>query len=110
MKTFEFDVAIGSSSTADYPVKTVKFGEGYEQRQPQSLAPILEKWSVSATGTKKHIDKIKAFLDEHAGYKAFLWRVTPDESYKKYKAKGYRRMPKGGGVWELQWEMEEVLA
>lgn len=110
MKTFNFDIAIDSSSQVNYPVKLVKFGEGYEQRQPQSLSPILEKWSVSAVGTKAHIDNIKAFLDEHAGYKAFLWRVTPDEPYKKYKANGYRRQPKGGNIWSLQWEMEEVLA
>ncbi|MBS9777636.1 MAG: phage tail protein [Gammaproteobacteria bacterium] len=110
MKTFPFDVAINSASQAKYPVKKVLFGDGYEQRQPQSLTPTLEKWSASAVGGKKHIDNIKAFIDEHGGHKAFLWRVTPDEPYKKYVVESYKRTPKGGAKWEISFEMREVLA
>ncbi len=110
MEIFNFDVAIGSSATTDFKVNVVKFGDGYEQRQPQGLTPILEDWNVEVVGTKEHIDTIKAFLDKHAGYKAFLWRVTPDEPLKKYKATKYTRKPKGGSIWIISWTMEEVLA
>ncbi len=110
MKIFNFDVAIGGTSDTKYNIKKVQFGNGYEQRQKQGVTPILETWKVSKTGTKQEIDEVKAFLDEHGGVTAFLWRVTSDEPYKKYVASGYTRTPKGGGVWQISFEMREVLA
>lgn len=110
MKIFKWDVGVDSSSQVKYAVKKVQFGDGYEQRQAQGLAPILESWNVSVVGQKSYIDEIKKFLDEHGGYKAFMWRVTPDEDYKKYIAASYRRSAKGGGIWKIDLEMQQVMA
>lgn len=110
MKTFTFPVTIESSSAVEFPVNTVKFGDGYEQRSPKTFRAALEKWQVSTLGTKHEIDQVKRFLDEHAGVKAFLWRLDETEDFKTYTVKGYKRNYKGGALWSLEFEMREVVA
>ncbi|MBS9781523.1 MAG: phage tail protein [Gammaproteobacteria bacterium] len=111
MKTFRWSVNLqGASGEDKTEPKVVKFGEGYEQRQKQSIAPALEIWKVGKTGTKAEIDEIRKFLNEHGGVTAFLWQVEGDEPIKKWVNSAPTRTPLGAGLYQLTWEMREVLA
>ena len=62
-------------SSVSPSVTTIKFGDGYEQRRPTGLnhqlinfQPVFRITSVNSRTA------LEAFLTEHGGYKAFLWR------------------------------------
>lgn len=76
MKTFEFALDNQMNITRKPEVNVVKFGDGYEQRQPKGIAPILSQYDVSRIADTDTIKAIDAFLVEHGGVTAFLW--TPD--------------------------------
>lgn len=110
MQTFEWCVDLqGAAAVHKFGVRSVRFGNGYEQRQPEYLKPKMQNWSVQKTGQKALIEEIKAFFDAHRGVKAFNWR-PPGQGLIKVKVSEYRETPKGGGVWQLSWEFEEVPA
>lgn len=99
----------GTSATVTYNVRTVQFGDGYEQRQATSLRRKKHEWAVTKTGKNLLIDEIVAFLDEHMGLAPFLWRRTGEYDL-LVKVDSYTKTPKGGGVWTLSFTMKEVLA
>lgn len=110
METFTWCVDLqGASATHKFGVRTVKFGEGYEQRQPTGLRRKMQTWSVQKTGKKALIDEIKAFFDARRGVEAFYWQ-PPGMAKLTVKASEYREIPKGGGIWQLSWDFEEVIA
>lgn len=65
--------------------RAIKFGDGYEQRTPDGLNNVVEKWSLSWTvRTKATIDAIDDFLASQAGSLWFYW-TTPRGQTKKFK-------------------------
>lgn len=109
-ETFDWCVDLAAASaTHKFNVRTVQFGDGYEQRQPKSLRPKTQIWSVQKTGKKALIDEIKAFFDARRGVQAFYW-TPPGRTRLLVKVSEYREVPKGAGVWQLSWDFEEVLA
>lgn len=108
-ETFRWRVTSESSATHTFSVRTVKLGDGYEQRQPLSLRPKMQKWQVRLVGKKAVIEQVKAFLDARRGVEAFYWQ--PDGHPRLLvKAAEYRETARGGKVYELSAEFEEVLA
>lgn len=74
----------GLQSGGDFRVKTVSFGDGYEQRRPDGLNTVKRKWALSWT----LLDPIQKstlmdFLVDKKGVHAFLWTV-PD-SLEEYR-------------------------
>jgi phage-related protein len=56
-------------------VTTIKFGDGYEQRRPTGLNHQLINFQpVFRITSDNSRTALEAFLAEHGGYKAFLWR------------------------------------
>ena len=97
-ETFRWRVTSESSATHTFAVRTVKLGDGYEQ-----------KWQVRLVGRKAVIEQVKAFLDARRGVEAFYWQ--PDGHQRLLvKAVEYRETPRGGKAYELSAEFEEVLA
>ena len=99
----------GAAATVTYGVRTVQFGDGYEQRQATGLRRKKHEWSVSKTGKNPLIGEIESFLDKHGGLTPFVWRRTGELDL-LVKVDGYTKSPKGGGLWTLSFTMEEVLA
>lgn len=109
-ETFKWCVDLrGVSATHKFHIRKVQFGDGYEQRQPQSLRPKMQVWAVQKTGTKALIEEIKAFFDARRGVQAFYWQ-PPGRPPLLVKVAEYRESPNGGGIWQLSWEFEEVSA
>ena len=70
MKTFRWKVKPGMDVASVPSVRKVRFGDGYSQRAPAGLNANLKTYSVS-------------FLEEHGGWKAFLW--TPPYEWRQIK-------------------------
>lgn len=106
MDTFSWTLDLsGFKETTKYQVNTVSYGDGYEQRQPQGLAPPKRTWSVQKTGKKALIDAIKAFLDNKRGVTAFLTPIC-DETIKAV-ATDVDKTPLGAGYYRLSWTLTE---
>ncbi|HFQ7235515.1 TPA: phage tail protein [Citrobacter braakii] len=75
MKTFHWAPREGMPSSVSPSVTTIKFGDGYEQRRPTGLNHQLINFQpVFRTTSDNSRTALEAFLVEHGGYKAFLWR------------------------------------
>lgn len=55
-------------------VKTIKFGDGYEQRSPNGLNHSLRTFTCDFRVGINERDVFENFLIRHGGYKSFFWR------------------------------------
>ncbi|KLT73246.1 hypothetical protein PL75_03180 [Neisseria arctica] len=107
---FEWPVDIsGTSREVKFAVRTVQFGDGYEQRQAKGLRKKTESWQVSKVGYKAEIDAIEAFLNARAGVKSFIWRRDGAADL-RVTVDGYNTTPQGADVWKISFTFKEVLA
>ena len=85
-------------ATITHATLTAKFGDGYEQTAADGINNTKQSWPLVFRGREADIAPIKAFLNRHGGFKAFLWKPPMgDEGY--YLAQeGYRITPHGGHV------------
>ena len=58
-------------------VKRVRFGDGFEQRQPDGLNNQLRTYNLVFSDRRDVIKEIDDFLAAHGGVKSFRWRA-PD--------------------------------
>lgn len=89
LKTFSFPVE-SISETYQPKINKVQFGDGYTQRSPKGINHNLREFNVTFKGVWgskiengkivpinpsgfDEMAKVEQFLQEHAGYKAFLW-------------------------------------
>lgn len=107
METFTYKIDSQHEEIVKYPVRTVKLGDGYEQRQALGLGPPLREWECRRTGDKLEIQKIVDFFHRQAGVKAFVWR---DGGQAVVKVAEWRRVHLGGRIYRLTWKFEEVRA
>jgi len=65
-------------------VRSVKFGDGYEQRLVYGLNQNPKAWSLSWQNiTEADADTLETFLDARAGQESFDW--TPPDTSTSYK-------------------------
>lgn len=109
METFTWPVDLsGASRRRQQAVRVVRFGDGYEQRQPEGLAPALKTWVVGRSGKKAEIDAIEAFLLRHAA-QAFMWTPCDDvQGYYVLDEGSISREALGAGLYRLSWTAREV--
>ncbi|WP_096953935.1 phage tail protein [Escherichia coli] len=55
-------------------IKTVRFGDGYEQRSPNGLNHSLRVFTCDFKVEANERDSFEEFLARHEGYKSFFWR------------------------------------
>lgn len=106
-KTFSWDVNAEVSGKTEYPVRVVKLGNGYEQRQQLQLHAPPENWRAELTGELPLIRDVKDFLDEHGGVKSFYW-VDPFGKQRKVIVDEVSSQSLGAGIWRLSWEFRGV--
>ncbi|MBV7434467.1 phage tail protein [Cardiobacteriaceae bacterium TAE3-ERU3] len=110
MDTFNWKVDLaGAGRKSAKAARVVKFGDGYEQRQADGIAPPLKTWSVTKTAKKAEADEIEAFLLRHT-VTPFYWQ--PDDVDGKYVLDegGVQRSFLGAGWCRLSWTAREVRA
>ncbi|EHP6688129.1 phage tail protein, partial [Escherichia coli] len=64
-------------------VREVRFGDGYSQRMAAGLNADLKTYRVTLSVTREEARHLEAFLAEHGGWKAFLWK--PPYAYRQIK-------------------------
>lgn len=106
-KTFGWfpDASLRKSVTP--PTWSLKFGEGYEQRAPEGITPILDQWQLKFTGTRAEIDEIEAFIKGHRGAYSFYW-INPDERMGCYIVRNWEKGREHGTIASFSALFEEV--
>ncbi|MGJ7171471.1 phage tail protein [Morganella morganii] len=74
MEIFTWKVKPGMSIESEPRVRSVRFGDGYEQRRQDGLNPSLSKYSITLSPKNADAVIIRAFLEKHAGVTAFFWK------------------------------------
>lgn len=74
METFHWEVAPNMSVKAEPRVKTIKLGDGYEQRIKDGINNDLRTYNVTLNVARDEGLVIDAFLTRQGGVHAFKWR------------------------------------
>ena len=108
METFSWQPDLdGARAVHEFQVRTVRLGDGVVQRQPLALRSKKQTWSLKKTCMATEAAAIRAFLDRHEGASPFFW-TPPAREKMPFVVSKYTETPKGGGVWVLDFEFEEV--
>ncbi|MGN7087131.1 phage tail protein, partial [Neisseria sp. P0001.S005] len=81
----------------------------YEQRQKLTLKPKMQTLQIRIVVMKPLIEEIKGFFDSCGGVEPFFL-TPPGRERLLVKVFEYTETPKGGQVYELSTEFEEVMA
>lgn len=73
MEIFNWPVKPGLKTEFTPRVRSVRFGDGYEQRSLDGLNAQLEKYTVDLSLVTEKADLALDFLKRHAGVKSFLF-------------------------------------
>ena len=73
METFTWKVKPGMNIESEPRVRSIRFGDGYEQRRPDSLNSGQEKYSITLSAKNTDAHQIRNFLEKHGGVSAFFW-------------------------------------
>lgn len=80
MTTFTYTPDFGARATIKPRVRTVAFGDGYEQRQANGINARNDTWDLQfQRRTNTEAQGIMDFLDARGGVQAFDW-TPPNES------------------------------
>lgn len=90
MATFSVSLPdIGASKQVVPRTRKLRFGDGYEQRVPDGLNSVTEKWTLNWTvRPRSEIDQIDTFLTDQGGVSWFYW-TTPQGRLKKFKCESW---------------------
>lgn len=100
LETFSWPTQNGSSPDIKYRVRTAQFGDGYKQEVGDGPNNKEDSYPIVFTGSRAKVLEIMAFLDRHAGAKAFLW-TTPLGELGMFTCKDPVPTPIGGGTFKL---------
>lgn len=106
---FNWQVNSDVSIEHKFDVRSIQFGDGYEQRQPKFLKTKMQVWSVKTTGNRQRIAEIRAFLDARRGVEPFYWH-PPGREKILVKVGEYTEAALGGKVYELSFKFQEIAA
>lgn len=109
MSTFTWAPDYDAENNIKPTVETVKFGDGYEQRQARGINISRQNWNLvfsnldSATMTS-----ITAFLDATNGVTSFDW-TPPGGSAGKYVCAGYKNKIGRGNLYTVSTAFMQVF-
>ena len=88
-----------SSKTTTNDIIKVSLGNGYEQRTPNGINYIRDKWSVTWSGLNtSERDTIVAFIQAISDGSVATWTTPFDSSSKKFILEGDWSISDGGGA------------
>lgn len=73
METFHWQVAPQMSEKAEPKIKTIKLGDGYEQRIKDGINNDLRSYNITLKVAREDAYHINDFLTRHGGLYAFKW-------------------------------------
>jgi phage-related protein len=92
MATFTWDADYGASMDKEPRVIAIQFGDGYIQRQAETMNPIKESWSLSFSNREStEIDDIEEFLTDRGGAENFDWTPPRGSTAYKYICRNWKR-------------------
>ena len=108
METFTWTPRTEPTGTVEYRVRTVQFGDGYQQAVGEGLNNRSQSWPLVFLGDEAKIRSIATFLDRHSGSRAFRWTAPLGEPG-LFRCKGYQPTAKGGGLYSLSATFEQAF-
>lgn len=108
LERFTWQIEKGAEGDISQRVRSKQFGDGYSQSVSDGINNKSQSWPFSYTGKAVTIKQIIAFLDRHAGAKAFLW-TPPLGELGLYKCTGYKPAHRGGDVYALTGTLEQTF-
>ena len=73
MEIFNWQVAPNMTEKAEPKIKTVKLGDGYEQRSKDGINNDLRSYNVTLKVARDDAQHINDFLTKQGGLHAFKW-------------------------------------
>ncbi|MBQ0306852.1 phage tail protein [Providencia rettgeri] len=74
MEKFNWPIKPGMKADFSPRVRSVRFGDGYEQRKSDGLNSQLKKFNVNLSLPLEKADQALEFLARHGGVKSFLFQ------------------------------------
>ena len=108
IEKFTWPTQHGDSPEIAYRVRTSQFGGGYKQEVGDGPNNKEDAYPITYSGPQAKVQEIMAFLDRHAGAKAFLW-TTPLGQLGLFTCKNPVPTPVGGGVFKLTATFERAF-
>ncbi|MCW2255088.1 phage-related protein [Providencia alcalifaciens] len=108
MEIFNWPIKPGLKTDFSPRIKSVKFGDGYEQRKPDGLNSQLEKFNVNLSLAPEKANRALDFLKRHGGVKSFLFQ--PIKSQPAIMVVCKKWSSDGGGIRKaISAEFEQVV-
>ncbi len=100
IETFSWRPQAGPIGAIKLRTLKARFGDGYTQEAADGINANEQTWPLEFLFKKAEIQSIKAFLDAHAGYRAFLW-TPPFGGPAQFRAGEYTLTDLTAGLWQL---------
>lgn len=107
-ETFNWSPRVNPQGETKFRVLTAQFGDGYSQAAADGINNRTESWPLQFVGDASAITPIRAFLDRHAGHRAFFWSPPMGEQG-FYRAAQYSLTAMGGGMYTLSVTLDQVF-
>lgn len=83
MEIFNWPIKPGMKTEFTPRIKAVRFGDGYEQRQPDGINHQLKKFNITLSLKPNIAEQALDFLAKHGGVTSFLFQ--PEKSKQAIK-------------------------
>jgi phage-related protein len=109
MSTFTFCPAYGAVQTVEPKVRTISFGDGYQQLARFGINTQPRSWSLTFRHKKEtEADQIEDFLIARAGVESFDW-TPPSGASGKWICRSWSRSIDSVGIYTISTNFEEVF-
>lgn len=110
MAVFNWHISASPVLSESPKVKTIKFGDGYEQRIPDGINTNPQKWNVSFRNRLKvEANAIRDFLRNHAGVTSFDWTPPGENRSYKFKCSSWDMTTHNGEIFSMNTTFEQVF-
>lgn len=106
--TFTWRPAYGAACDIEPPVRVIKFGDGYEQRQGQGINRQPRAYALLFRRPSDEVAAIAAFLGARGALESFHY-THPGDSAGVFVCRRWRRVNVDVGIDELSATFEEVF-
>lgn len=106
--TFAWRAQHGAARTVQPPVRVIKMGDGYEQRQTQGIARKPRRYTLLFREARERADAIDAFLTARGALESFNY-THPGDAAGVFVCREWTKTNTGQGVREISATFEEVF-
>lgn len=100
LREFTWSPKLDPKGSTSYRVLRAQFGDGYEQAVGDGINTETQSWALQFSGSESYIGPIRAFLRDHMGVLAFLWK-PPLGELTTFVARKFEVTPHGGDLYSL---------